>query len=271
MDILVCFKVVHDLDMLGESDWETGENLNIDLSYTKKALNSFDESALEIALNLSDSSEGFHAPVKLTALSITGDLIENFIKTLYALKYDKVVQIDYAGDLRFNSAGVAHIIAAYYKKHCTEQAIFMGRQSGCGDNGETPLRVAELLGIPCVTGVLNMKRTSREDILKVIRQVNNGTVTQLIKLPAVFQIGDSPITHMRVPTLKDKMNTKNMKAVALSLEDLNLDSTYIQDLSDIELISLVRIRDERKTTIIDGKDAFEKADILYHNYIKERL
>ncbi|AGK52069.1 electron transfer flavoprotein subunit beta/FixA family protein [Bacillus sp. 1NLA3E] len=271
MDILVCFKVVHDLDMLGESDWETGENPRIDLSYTKKALNSFDESALEIALNLSDSSEGFNVPVKLTALSIAGDSIESFIKTLYALKYDKVVQIDYAGDLRFNSAGVAHLIAAYYKKHGTEQAIFMGKQSGCGDNGETPFRVAEILGIPCVTGVLNMKRTSREDVLEVIRQVDGGTVKQLIKLPAVFQIGDSPITHLRVPTLKDKMNTKNMKAITLSLEDLDLDPTSIQDLGDIELISLVRIREERKTKIIDGKDAFEKADILFHNYLKERL
>lgn len=257
--------------MLGESDWNSCNKLQIDLSYTKKALNSFDESALEIALRLFDESERCNNLSKLTAVSISGDSIENFSKMLYALKYDNVVRINFEDDLTFNSAGVAELLAAYYQKYGGQQAILMGRQSGPGDNAETPLRVAEILGLPCVTGVMNIKRTNQEDVLEVLRLADGGTITQMIKLPAVFQIGDSPITNMRVPTLKDKMKTKSKKVAILSLGDLDQDKSSIQDMNDLELISFVRLKEERTTQTIEGKDAKEKAEILFQNYLKERL
>jgi electron transfer flavoprotein beta subunit len=257
--------------MLNERDWETFEKQQINLNHIKKIINSFDESALEIALSLSDSVERFNAQVALNALTISSALPENIVNLLYAVRYKKVIQIEYDEDLRFNPAGVSRLIASYYKKYGGEQVILMGKSSGPGDNGETPFHVAELLGVPCVTEVINISLTDREDILEATRLVDGGIVTQMIKLPAVFQIGNSPITYMRVPTLKNRIQTSNMKAIPFRLDDLCEKSAFIQKLNDLELISLNRLVEERKPFIIEGKNAVEKAVILYNQYLKEQL
>ena len=57
MNILVCFITVPDLEMLDDNDWVIDQNLQIDTSFLKPALNIYDESALEIALTLLDASE----------------------------------------------------------------------------------------------------------------------------------------------------------------------------------------------------------------------
>ena len=57
MNILVCFKAVPDIELLRDEDWEIDENLQVDTSFLKRDLNSYDESALEIALRLLDGSE----------------------------------------------------------------------------------------------------------------------------------------------------------------------------------------------------------------------
>ena len=67
MNILVCFKTAPEVEMLMDEDWVIDKDLQIDTSFLKPALNSYDESALEIALTLSDASESAQVPVALTA------------------------------------------------------------------------------------------------------------------------------------------------------------------------------------------------------------
>ena len=82
MNILACFKTVPEVEMLTDEDWVIDKKLQIDTSFLKPTLNSYDESALEIALTLSDTSESVQVPVELTALTIAGSGADTILKTL---------------------------------------------------------------------------------------------------------------------------------------------------------------------------------------------
>lgn len=92
--ILVCFKIVPDLDDVMTDDWNACIEGNIDLSYAKKIYNCFDESALEMALRLGDTATGQGQDVDVTALTIGSGNIDNFLKNLYAVNVNKVIKIE---------------------------------------------------------------------------------------------------------------------------------------------------------------------------------
>ena len=89
MKILGCFKVVPELDLIVEEDWNIENQLHIDTGYAKLIWNCFDEGALEMMLRLSDLSEGLNVVYKLNALTIGRQKTENFLKTLYHLVSQK--------------------------------------------------------------------------------------------------------------------------------------------------------------------------------------
>ncbi|MCG8552976.1 MAG: electron transfer flavoprotein subunit beta/FixA family protein, partial [Desulfobacterales bacterium] len=221
MNILVCFKVVPDLDMLSDDDWTADSNLRVDVSFVKKILNCFDESALEMTLKLSDYSEGFNVPLNLTALTIGDKKLDAYLKTLNALRFDKTVRIENYEDIRFLPESVAAVISKYAKEINPQDVIILGRQSGEGDNAKTPLLVAEMLGWPCITQVINIEPYS-EDCLRVTNMVDGGKLTQIVKTPCVLSIGNAPNSYIRVPTLRDRMKYGKRPIDVLDIGDLNI-------------------------------------------------
>jgi electron transfer flavoprotein alpha/beta subunit len=113
MNILVCFTTVPEVEMLTDEDWVIDNNLQIDTSFLKPTLNSYDESAVEIALTLSDASESVKVPLELTALTIAGSGATTILKTLNALRFKRVVRIDSHDDLRFRPMAIASILTQY--------------------------------------------------------------------------------------------------------------------------------------------------------------
>ena len=93
MKILGCFKIVPDLDLIVEEDWNIENHLHIDTGYAKLIWNCFDEGALEMMLRLSDLSEGLNVVYKLSALTIGRQKTESFLKTLYALGFSEGARI----------------------------------------------------------------------------------------------------------------------------------------------------------------------------------
>ena len=124
MNILVCFTTVPEVEMLADEDWVIDKNLQIDTSFLKPTLNSYDESALEIALTLSDASESVKVPIELTALTIAGSGATTFLKTLNALRFKRVVRIDSHDDLRFRPMAIASILTQYVLKQHPRMCCF---------------------------------------------------------------------------------------------------------------------------------------------------
>ncbi len=270
MKILVCFKTVPDLEMLSEEDWAVDSNLAVDVSFVKNILNCFDESALEMTLKLSEYSESFNESLTLTALTIGDKKAEMFLKTLYALKFQKAVRIENNEDVRFFPEVIAAVIAQYVEKINNQDVVVLGRQSGEGDNAKTPLLVAEMLGWPCITQVINIE-PSQEERLRVTSMVEGGTLIQVIDTPCVLSVGNAPVSYLRVPTLKDKMSYGKRAIEVLNINVFNIASLLNKCYHEYQLIGLEKISNHRAGILIEGATTAEKAKKLYDHYLKERL
>jgi electron transfer flavoprotein beta subunit len=264
MNILVCFTVDPELEMLIDEDWVVDENLQIDVGFLKHSLNCFDESALEIALKLSDAARKHHMSLNLSALTIAGPEATSILKTLNALRFDRVVRIDNHEDIRFNAMAIASILSQYVFKHALQDVLLMGRQSGIGENAKTPLLAAEILGWPCITQVTEIEPVD-ENHLMVTCQVDDGRLQQTIQTPCVMSVGNASNSYMRIPTLKDRMQFGKRPVEVLDAKDFEPFD------EGIELVSLDVIHHERTGILIEGTTPEEKARKLYDAYLKERL
>lgn len=269
MKILNCFKIVPDLEQVEEEDWAADDHLYIDTGYAKSTWDCFDEGALEMMLKLSDLSESFDVVYELHALTVGKSKHETFLKTLYALGYDKTIRIANEEGLSFSPAAVSGAIAQYIIHYDTPDAVVMGIQSAEGSNMKTPLLLAEQLGWPCITQVTGMEPVD-EQHLKLISQTDGGWLEQVVKTPCVIAVGNAPCAYLRIPTLKDKMKLGKKPITVLSAGQVNL-TDDIEAEEELELIALRCVDKQRQPQVIAGDNPREKAEILYHTYLKERL
>jgi len=262
MNVLVCCKIVPDLNRLSESDWVVQDHVQIDTGFLRTMVNPYDESALELALRLADE-----APARMTALTLGGPQADPFLKTLRALHFDPTVRIEAQGDWRFCPDGVATLIAAYVTAGHPQDLVVMGRQSADGDNGKTPLLLAETLGWPCITEVLGF-RPAGAGRLRVTSRVDAGLLVQVARLPLVLAVGNAAGSALRVPTLKSRMLTSRQRTEVLHPAS---DPAIRGFRRDSVLEELAAIRRRRAGRIVTGVNARATARALYQDCLKQRL
>ena len=264
MKILVCFKAAPTVEMLLEEDWVIDETLQIDTSFVKSALSSYDESALEMALKLSDASETLAIPLELNALTVDNGGATAILKTLGALRFGKVVRIEPQGDRHFQPTRVASIISQYILHHAPQDVVLFGRQSDIGENAKTPLLTAEMLEWPCITQATRIELVD-EKRLTVTHQVDDGHVRERVSLPCVISVGDAPCTYLRKPTLKDRLHYGKTAIDVLSAKDFQL------PIETETLLGLEVLHHKRDGVIIEGKSPADKARVLYEEHLKPLL
>lgn len=292
MKIVVCFKPIADYARLSQEDWKWDENHRIDTSFVRRIFNCFEESALEIALMLSGTSEHASDLIELTALTVDNQQGDLFLKQLLAVGYHHGVRIQCQKnpDLRFTPMVISHLISAYIQKQ-GHDLVILGMQGGEGDNGQTGFLVAERLGWPCIGEVSRIIREESSDCLKVTSRMDGATRVQTVKLPLVLIIGDSlDSPYLRVPNLKQKLHAKKKQVTLVSdlelglyidpltnnnLTDNNLTNNDLTNKpipkADKTLMDLQRPQASQSCVFIEGKNAREQARHLYDQYLKERL
>lgn len=144
----------------------------------------------------------------------------------------------------------------------------LGWQSGVGDNGQTPLILAELLGWPCISQVIDLD-LDQANRLVVTNQLDDGFMQQVIQPPCVLAIGNAQITKLRVPTLKDKMDYGKRPITVIPSTDLIANSRQIQVAQSRQLIKLENINRQRAGKTISTGTAEEKAQELFDQYLKD--
>jgi len=266
MNALVCFKIVPDLDMMSEKDWIIRDSFQIDTSFVKKMINPYDESAIETALKFSDASED----LCLHALTIGGRQSDMYLKTLYALQFARAARVEASDDLRFHPEIVAAVISKYVTEMDPQDMIFMGRQSGEGDNGKTPFLVAEMLGWPCISEIIRVDPADGH-FVSVTGMTDEGILTQVVALPCVFSVGNVAGAYMRVPTLKDRMKYGKKDIDVIDIENFGMDSSVGMQTDSIELKDAVVVSHKRKSIAIEGDSIRQKVKVLYQNYLDDRL
>jgi electron transfer flavoprotein beta subunit len=205
MKIAVCFKAIPNFDQVVEADWDNF-SLVADWSYVKRVFSCFDESALETALRLRSAWEKMDEKTECMAIT-AAPLPPPLCKILFAAGFDRVLDLsralpEEAAGVEFQPRRIAAILGTCLGPAACD-LILTGSQAGYADTGMVPLLLAELLGIPALTGVEELSPCAGG--IEVRRIAGGGRERLQVRLPLLAALGNSPISALRAVTLSDRM------------------------------------------------------------------
>jgi electron transfer flavoprotein beta subunit len=267
MRILVSFKVTPDLEALREADWEAGAAHGVDTRYVRRVLNCFDESALELALRLSDTLAARDLRPDLGALTVAGKEAEPHLKTLQALGYARAARVQTEAALDFAPAVTASVIAGYARRVDRSDLLMLGCRCDPGDSGTVPFLVAESLGWPCLTQVVEIEPLT-DGRLRVACTADDGLLRVTVRPPCVVAVGNAVVSRLRVPTLSDRLAHKHERMDVLEATDLGLDISAELRRETCLLTSLETIDRSRRGVVVGGSSPRDKARTLFDSHLK---
>jgi len=227
MKIIVAIKQVPERDAQVRID---AAGKWIDESNLQYALNESDAYALEEALQLKEKSAA--AGGEVVVVSVGPERVGQTIREALAKGADRAIHI-VCDDLGLRDAlGVARLLAAAVKPE-NPDLLLTGLQSEDLGLGQTGVIVAELLGLPHATLILNVEKT--ETGLKVKRELEEGWF-QTIELPtpAVLTI-QSGGNKLRYATLMGIKRAKMKEVRQLTAASLGVDAPPVVVLEHVAL------------------------------------
>jgi len=210
MKILVCIKQVPDMEskfrIAADGRWYDQGDLVF-------RMNEYDEYAVEQAVRLKEQVGG----ADLTVLSIGSERVKETMKKALAMGCDRGVHVADDTVAGKDPMTIAGIIAEYAKAQ-NFSCIFTGMQSQDRGSGQVGVLLAEMLGLPAVTTIVDF--TYDGSLFSVKRELEGGTRAKVaVQSPAVFtcQLG---LNTPRYPTLPNIMKAKKKELGSIPVDQL---------------------------------------------------
>jgi electron transfer flavoprotein alpha/beta subunit len=257
MRILVCFKVTPDYEALRDADWVAGPGDAVRSRYVRRVVNCFDESALELALRLREAAAA-HGGGELGALSVGGRETEPVFATLLALGYERAARIGPGRTLDYAPEATAALLAAYARRVDGSDLLLLGCRCGPADSGAVPFLVAEELGWPCVTQVTEIEPVD-DGRLRVACATDDALLRLTVAAPCVLAVGNAPVSHLRVPTLTDRLARRHRSPDVLTPADVGVDLVTVLGDTPADLEGLERIERRRAGAVVTGETPHDLA------------
>lgn len=240
MKIAVCVKQVPSRDSYLRLNSTAAWVQETDIGFE---VNEPDVYALEEALRIKDEMQG----TEVLVCSLGPARAQQAIKEALAKGADRALHLDDPAFDALDSLGTARALAAALAKE-KPNLVMAGLQSddlGCGQTG---VILAELLGLPHATIIMEIKLEGQK--LRVKRELEAGWFQWIeMPLPALLTI-QSGINKPRYATLKGIMSAKSKPIVRLSLADLGLTAADVTPKQKILRIGLPVHRG--KTELLGG-------------------
>ena len=190
----------------------------IDESNIAHQTNESDGYGLEEALRLKEAKgEG-----EVIVCTLGGQSAKTVIKDALARGADRAIHIVVEEDNKLSPHKIAKAIADAIRDENAD-LIFTGLQSDDASYGQTGVILAELLGIPHATIVIELDRESLNGNLRVKRELESGWYQWFVyQLPALLTI-QSGISQIRYASLKGIMaaKKKEIKEITPTIEDFS--------------------------------------------------
>jgi len=232
--------------------------MSVDTHFLPNVLNCYDESALELALRLKEKN----AEAELSAITVGGKREEPTLNTLLALGYCHAVKAPVDEKLfRFHPDRTARALAAY-NEACPQDLILLGQEAPLGNSSAVPALASLYTGYPLITSVIDIPDIREEAV--TLRAVRANEVIEIrAALPCVAVIGNAVISKLRVPTLRDRMKSREKKIETFQAEDEIAGSS----LTPVKLETVSRLRAGR----VSAQKGCEAIMDVYRESLKERL
>ena len=196
MKIAVCLKRVPDTEMRFAI---AADGKSVDAAGLKHEISTFDEYAVEVALQLTEK----HGPGEVTVIGLGPEGLAELLRKALSMGVDRAVHM-VAAEVPFDGLVVARALAAELKDQGYDLVLF-GRNATDTGTGAAGAMTAELLGLPCVTAVSHLELRSGRGVAQ--RELEGATATLEFPLPAVLTI-DEGIARPRIASLKGIMAAK---------------------------------------------------------------
>lgn len=212
MKVLVAIKRVIDYNVKVRIKKDSS---NVDLNNVKMAINPFCEIAVEEAIRLKEKS----IASEVVVVSVGDNSCREQIRTALALGADRGILIE--TETPPASLAVAKLLKAVIEEEKPE-IVLLGKQAIDTDNNQTGQMLAALLDWP--QGTFASEISVENDKITVIREVDEGLLTEELSLPAVIT-ADLRLNVPRYASLPNIMKAKHKVVDIKTPESLGVEIT----------------------------------------------
>ncbi len=184
----------------------------VETQHVKHTINPFDEIALEEAVRLYEKN----IVTDILAVSIGTDTSQETLRHALALGATRAQLIQ--TDQILGSLNVAKVLK-HLVMHEQAELVILGKQAIDDDNNQTAQMLAAMLNWPQATFASMLHIEGNTCI--VAREVDNGTETLRLTLPAVISV-DLRLNTPRYASLPNIMKAKQKPLTVVTLESLSL-------------------------------------------------
>jgi electron transfer flavoprotein beta subunit len=212
MKIAVCIKRVPDMELRFSIG---GDRKSLEPGGLKYEMGDFDGYALEVGLQLAEK----HGPGEVAIISLGPDGVQETLRKGLAMGAARAVQLK-ADEVPFDGRAVAQALAAELGGGGYDLILF-GRMATDTAHGTVGPMTADILDLPCVTGISQLDITNGRGTAR--RDLEGASETVQFQLPAVLTI-DEGIARPRLASLKGIMAAKKkpLEVKPAQLGEINL-------------------------------------------------
>jgi electron transfer flavoprotein beta subunit len=177
----------------------------------------YDEFALEEALRIKEK-RGQGTADEVVAVTLGPERAKEALRSCLAMGADRAVHVNDPAFEGADTLASARALAAVVKLE-NPQLVLSGRQAIDDDMGATGAQVAEILGWPCMSWIMEEAVSEDGSSIRVGRQVEGGLEVFDVPLPCVVT-AQKGMNEPRYPTLKGIMGAKKKEVRELKAADL---------------------------------------------------
>ena len=188
------------------------DGTGVDLANVKMSMNPFDEIAVEEAIRLKEKGV-----TEIVVVSIGEQKSQETLRTALAMGADRAILV--VSEDKVEPLGVAKLLQAIVAEESPDLVI-LGKQAIDDDNNQTGQMLAGLLGIGQATFASKVELTA--DSVTVTREVDGGSETETLKLPAIITV-DLRLNEPRYASLPNIMKAKSKPMAQKTPADYGVD------------------------------------------------
>jgi electron transfer flavoprotein beta subunit len=174
----------------------------------------YDEFAVEEALRIKEK----RGQGEVVAVTVGPDRAKEALRSALAMGCDRAIHVNDPALASADTLATARVLAAVVKQEAP-QLVLTGRQAIDDDMGAVGAQLAELLGWPCASWIMEEAVDGDGKTVRVGRQVEGGLEIFELPLPAVLS-AQKGLNEPRYPTLKGIMGAKKKEIKDLKAADL---------------------------------------------------
>jgi len=202
----------------------------------------YDEFAVEEALRIKEK----RGQGEVVAVTLGPDRAKETLRACLAMGCDRAIHLNDPAWGGADTLVAARALAAIVKQEAP-QLVLCGRQAIDDDMGAVPAQLAETLGWPCASWIMEEAVAADGKSIRVARQVEGGLDVFEVPLPAVLTC-QKGLNEPRYPTLKGIMGAKKKEIKDVKAGDLGLDA----DGGQLSVVALEALPPRRPGRVIQG-------------------